>query len=826
MYDELLKDVPLPKHVKDNIKKKLEEIKADEETAKKIIERCVEVYYRNLVEPGEAVGIVAAQSIGEPATQMSLPYDERVVILENDRVRVVEIGKFVDNCLEKFEFKTVGIHEICDLPIDVYALSLDRDEKVRWKRIRSVVRHRFKGKLIRIRTRSGRVVRATPFHSFVVRRNNEIVPIEGRMLKVGDRIPVVRFTPLNCISKVDVSQFTDCKVVGNYVTPTNGKSFPKEIELDFEAGYFFGMYLADGYSTKYFVSIANNSSEVREVIKRFAERFGLKYAEYVNRSGFSESVDVRIYSKVLSDLARSFGNNAKDKRIPEFVYSANKEFVRGLLRGYFDGNGNSVERKAIRFYSSSKELIDGIAFLLTRFGIFGVKKKMGGQYGLIIYGKYAKKFAEEIGSFVKMDKLEKIEANRADIIDVIPSFGETLTECARKVGYPLYLVRKFERKQRIGRVTLEKHLNAMKRLGYAEEMEVLERALNSDVVWDEIVEIDYVDYDGYVYDFSVPDSETFTTFEGIVTHNTMRTFHYAGVAEINVTLGLPRLIEILDVRKKPSTPMMTIRLLPEYAKDKEKAKEVARRIEATHVTDVADISVDIYGLKIVIKPDDKALKEKGLTVENLKKTLEKKLKVEIEEENGNLVIHVSPDVDKPYKTLMDIFDRLKREVIAGIKEIKRVIIRKEGDEYVLYTEGSNLKKVMKVKGVDYTRTLTNDIYEIYEVLGIEAARSAIIKEAKETLEEQGLDVDVRHIMLVADVMTADGYLKQIGRHGVAGAKQSILARAAFEVTVNVLLDAAVRGEVDYLKGITENIIVGQPIRLGTGDVELVYKPKR
>ncbi len=115
------------------------------------------------------------------------------------------------------------------------------------------------------------------------------------------------------------------------------------------------------------------------------------------------------------------------------------------------------------------------------------------------------------------------------------------------------------------------------------------------------------------------------------TQMTMRTFHYAGVAEINVTLGLPRLIEILDVRKKPSTPMMTIRLLPEYAKDKEKAKEVARRIEATHVTDVADISVDIYGLKIIIKLDQKALNEKGLTPENLKKVLEKKLKVEIEE---------------------------------------------------------------------------------------------------------------------------------------------------------------------------------------------------
>jgi len=148
---------------------------------------------------------------------------------------------------------------------------------------------------------------------------------------------------------------------------------------------------------------------------------------------------------------------------------------------------------------------------------------------------------------------------------------------------------------------------------------------------------------------------------------------------------------------------------------------------------------------------------------------------------------------------------------------------REGDEYVLYTESSNLKKVMKVKGVDFTRTLTNNIYEIYEVLGIEAARNAIINEAISTLEEQGLEVDIRHIMLVADAMTADGELKQIGRHGVAGEKQSILARAAFEMTVNNLLEASVKGEVDRLNGITENIIVGQPIKLGTGDVELVLK---
>ncbi|MET1123859.1 MAG: DNA-directed RNA polymerase subunit A'' [Archaeoglobaceae archaeon] len=304
------------------------------------------------------------------------------------------------------------------------------------------------------------------------------------------------------------------------------------------------------------------------------------------------------------------------------------------------------------------------------------------------------------------------------------------------------------------------------------------------------------------------------------TQMTMRTFHYAGVAEINVTLGLPRLIEILDVRKTPSTPMMTIRLLPEYAKSREKATEVANQLEATYVKDIAEIEADIRSMRILVKPDRAAMKRKNLDVETLKKKIEKSLKLEVAEEGENLVIQI----DEPsYKKLMTTFEKLKNTVVMGIKEIKRVIIRKEGDEYVLYTEGSNLKKVMKVPGVDFTRTLTNDIWEIYEVLGIEAARNAVIKEALETLEEQGLEVDPRHIMLVADVMTADGELRQIGRHGVAGEKQSILARAAFEMTVNNLLEAAVRGEIDYLRGITENIIVGQPIKLGTGDIELVLK---
>jgi len=149
---------------------------------------------------------------------------------------------------------------------------------------------------------------------------------------------------------------------------------------------------------------------------------------------------------------------------------------------------------------------------------------------------------------------------------------------------------------------------------------------------------------------------------------------------------------------------------------------------------------------------------------------------------------------------------------------------------VIYTEGSNFKQVLKVPGVDPTRTRTNNIHEIAEVLGIEAARNAIIEEIVNTMREQGLEVDVRHIMLVADMMTLDGVILPIGRHGVVGEKASVLARAAFEITTQHLFEAAERGETDPLNGVVENVLIGQPVPVGTGIVKLAMnlplRPKR
>ncbi|MHA1860551.1 MAG: DNA-directed RNA polymerase subunit A'' [Candidatus Asgardarchaeia archaeon] len=309
------------------------------------------------------------------------------------------------------------------------------------------------------------------------------------------------------------------------------------------------------------------------------------------------------------------------------------------------------------------------------------------------------------------------------------------------------------------------------------------------------------------------------------TQMTLRTFHYAGVAELNVTLGLPRLIEIVDARRVPSTPSMTIYLKKDFAMDEEKAKEVANKMIYTTVESVADdISIALGEGAMLIYLNKAIMKSRGINPEAIAKKIRKKLKgteVEVLESDPPVIRIIIEEVD--LEKIQKLRDKIIKIQVSGIEGIRRAIVQRDKitGEYIIMTEGSNLKAVLKIDGVDQTRTVTNDVHEIENVFGIEAARNAIIREAMMVLEEQGLDVDMRHVMLVADLMTVNGKLKQIGRHGISGSKESILARAAFEVTVKHLLNAALRGMKDELKGIVENVIVGQLIPVGTGSVELL-----
>ncbi len=309
------------------------------------------------------------------------------------------------------------------------------------------------------------------------------------------------------------------------------------------------------------------------------------------------------------------------------------------------------------------------------------------------------------------------------------------------------------------------------------------------------------------------------------TQMTMRTFHYAGVAEMNVTLGLPRLIEIVDARRVPSTPIMEIHLAEEVRNDLERVRAIASDIERTTVIDIADVETDIGSMEVLVKLDKRKMDRKALTAEEVMKRLSKAkgMKNLVEMREDKIVVRC----DEPsFKKLLRLSEDTKYTPIKGIEGIHRAVIRKLSGSYVIYTEGSNLEKVLEMDSIDRTRTTTNSILEIFEVLGIEAARNSIINEASKTLEEQGLTVDIRHIMLVSDLMTNDGDVKAIGRHGISGRKSSVLARAAFEITSAHLLRAGMTGEVDALEGVVENIIVGQPVTVGTGAVNLVWSPAK
>lgn len=306
------------------------------------------------------------------------------------------------------------------------------------------------------------------------------------------------------------------------------------------------------------------------------------------------------------------------------------------------------------------------------------------------------------------------------------------------------------------------------------------------------------------------------------TQMTLRTFHYAGVGAIYITLGLPRIIELVDARKKPSTPAMQVMLEEEYAFDRNMAEALAMEIEETHIRDkhVGKIETSTEDMCVWFSLNTRELKKRHIEKEELEEKL-KGLDVDLEVVANKYKIH--PKI-KTYHELLKLEGKVANMLVKGIEGIKRAVVRKTPEgEYMLYTEGSALKKVLKVEGVDYRRTTTNNINEIADVLGIEAARHAIIEEMLNTLDEQGLGVDARHVTLIADAMTMAGDVKPIGRHGLAGKKASVLSRAAFEVTMDTLLDAAIHGETDRLKGVTENVIVGQPIKLGTGSVELVAK---
>ena len=304
----------------------------------------------------------------------------------------------------------------------------------------------------------------------------------------------------------------------------------------------------------------------------------------------------------------------------------------------------------------------------------------------------------------------------------------------------------------------------------------------------------------------------------------LRTFHFAGVSEMQVTSGLPRIIELFDARKTIKTPNMQIYLKPPYSEGKD-IKAIAQKILETTVSDyVNSFQLDISVPQIVLDIDTDSLKDIGWDVEKLSKLINKKFRkftVGFDKKN----VTIKPGKDKTLDDLYKTREKVKDVFVHGVKGITQVLPVKRGEEFIIQTAGTNYKDVLELDYVDTVRTTSNDLYEVENVLGIEAARQLIINETLGVLNTQGLNIDVRHIMLVADTMTMGGDIQGINRTGIVREKASVLARASFETPFKHIINASLVGESDELNSVVENVMVNQPIPLGTGVPKLMTRRK-
>ncbi|EDK37008.1 hypothetical protein PGUG_01105 [Meyerozyma guilliermondii ATCC 6260] len=373
------------------------------------------------------------------------------------------------------------------------------------------------------------------------------------------------------------------------------------------------------------------------------------------------------------------------------------------------------------------------------------------------------------------------------------------------------------------------------------------------------------------------------------TQMTLNTFHYAGVSSKNVTLGVPRLKEILNVAKNIKTPALTVYLEKDIAADIEKAKVVQSAIEHTtlkNVTASTEIFYDPDPRSTVLEedydtveayfaiPDEKVeesiekqspwllrleldrakMLDKQLTMAQVAEKISQNFGEDLfviwsDDTADKLIIRcrvvrdpksLDEDVDAEEDQILKRIEAHMLESISlrGIQGITRVFMMqhklslpdetgefKQGQEWVLETDGVNLADVMAVPGVDAKRTYSNNFIEILSVLGIEATRSALFKEILNVIAFDGSYVNYRHMALLVDVMTARGHLMAITRHGINRADTGALMRCSFEETVEILLEAGAAAELDDCHGISENVVLGQLAPLGTGAFDVMVDDK-
>lgn len=891
-----------------------------------ILDKIKETILKAIINPGEMVGAISAQSIGEIQTQLSVIGNTKIIIINEQSTNIFEIGKFIDNLMEKYHNQVVNTHitesgssQILRIPEEwkLYVPSVSKNEKTEYSRLTEISRHPPNGDLIKITTRTGRMCTATLSHSFLTRKNNQVIEIKGSELKEGDYVPICKnFEQIHIndtLHLLDILNTNEFILENNKIYSNNYKKnnvvdkigLPTVIKLDKSFGQFIGSVLSDSYIGKKSntVHFFNIDMSYHNNIKKFAEQYQLLYKKYTDKPrGFHSENEMHvsvIQSKVLNRIAKQCGFGFLDKKVPNWCLNAPEDFISGLIQAYFDGDGNvfyDKHHKTIRAHSSSLELLEGISLLLSRFGIFATLKLHKSQinnrnqplYEIHVICKYAKLFNDKIGFHIphKQEYLNKIiehqnnQKNNQDMIDIIPNFGDVIKNVGEKVKI-MHHIGAFHRKNKIGRDVLRNYISKIENkanlldVDVSNEIQILKQSVDSNLIWDTIINIEIIPSSEhkYVYDFSVKDNENFMLSNGLYVHNTLNTFHNAGISsKTNVTRGVPRFRELIHVSKSPKTPSLTIYLEPPFDSDKEYARSLSKKLEYTTLRffvkeskiyydkDPKNTTIDEcksfldsyysyypdeqelspWCLSLELDPD--ALFEKQITMLDIYQKMMcaysgKKIDIIVSDDNANIpMIHIRSQFynEKSEEFIKKIETIIIDTTICGIYGINRTSMKLESRSYynidgdivskeswVIETDGNNLIDIFSFKGIDKYNTISNDIKEIADIYGIEAGRMALFHEIKNVMSFYGIYISDRHIELLVDVMTHKGSFMSIDRHGIKKSDAGYLSKMSFEETVETLQQASTFSENDDLSGITANIITGQIAPLGTGICQIV-----
>lgn len=756
-------------------------------------EEIQKVYYSSIIDPGESVGVICAQSIGEKQTQTTLnsvDWTEKLLYTKHNKTVVEPIGKMIDRLLSLNPNNITKIQEnrteYLPLPEGYMIPSCDENGKTNWYRIEAVTRHLPVGKLVRVVTQSGRTVTATQSKSFLVWNGTKFEGVLGSDVKIGDILPTT--TSLRKPNRFEYLYPTDI-----FTVPYKKEYDDFKIPLDNDFGFIIGIYLAKGWCTKTFVAIWNNDEVIQKRVTDWCDRYRITY-QHTNVN------ILKIYSTLLASIFKIICNTGSaNKQVPELAYTAPDEFIKGLIDGYWmscDGTVNKDD--SVSVCSISENLILGISFLLSYFGIFG-------------------------------------------------TLSNTLQN-KKNVG--------IERMY-----TLSSFFQEFRKLNMVTQNDVAVR----DVYFDKVLSVEYVNgTTEYVYDLTVETTRNFQLWNGL---NVVDTFHRAGQSEKTMTAGVPRFQELLNATKNPKIVNHKIFFQSGNNSIQEMRNTVGSSIVGLTMLNISksiktqmDKEDEPWYEAYKILFSDKFSEHKHCItfILDMKKLFEFKLTMQeivdhIHKEYSDLHCVFSPPANGQIDVFVDtqniilpenrllfvdqenaieiyleevVQTTLEQIYICGIPAISEVFYLKEGKEWIVETNGfcsktiskqySSFKRLLSHPKVDYTQTISNNVWDIYEVLDIEAARQFLIEEFMAIME----GINICHAMILVDRMTHNGTISSITRYTMKKEESGPMGKASFEETMDNFLNAAAEGDKEPTEGVSASIICGKRACVGTGMIKL------